>query len=161
MVWFHWKPPTKKEGNCSGRSWVRRILLTCIQLLLLQFLHVIWSMPTNFAFFKKLLDKFFLQIWQSRDQLSIHIPCKVQEHWNQRRLLNRAPNIIKFSTRFCVYKWASSLFTGIVLTWTFKFSKHIQFASKRTLGTGVFFCMSMRDRRLDTEHATSDSDSGE
>ena len=38
---------------------VRRILLTCIQLLLLQFLHVIWSMPTNFAFFKKPLDKFF------------------------------------------------------------------------------------------------------
>ena len=49
----------KKEGNCSGRSRVRRILLTCIQLLLLQFLDVIWSMPTNFAFFKKPLDKLF------------------------------------------------------------------------------------------------------
>ena len=49
----------KNEGNCSGRSRERRILLTCIQLLLLQFLHVIWSMPTNFAFFKKPLDKFF------------------------------------------------------------------------------------------------------
>ena len=43
----------KNEGNCSGRSRERRILLTCIQLLLLQFLHVIWSIPTNFAFFKK------------------------------------------------------------------------------------------------------------
>ena len=52
----------KKEGNCSGRSRVRRILLTCIQLLLLQFLHVIWSMPTNFAFFKKPLDKFFYKL---------------------------------------------------------------------------------------------------
>ena len=31
----------------------------CIQLLLLQLLHVIWSMPTNFAFFKKRLDNFF------------------------------------------------------------------------------------------------------
>ena len=50
---------TKKEGNCSERSRVRRILLTCIQLLLLQFLDVIWSMSTNFAFFKKPLDKFF------------------------------------------------------------------------------------------------------
>ena len=28
MVWFHWKLHTKKEGNCSGQSRVRRILLT-------------------------------------------------------------------------------------------------------------------------------------
>ena len=28
------------------------VLLVCIQLLLLQFLHVIWSMPTNFALFQ-------------------------------------------------------------------------------------------------------------
>ena len=53
------KTAYKKEENCSGRSRVRRILVTCIQLLLLQFLHVIWSMPTIFAFFKKPLDKFF------------------------------------------------------------------------------------------------------
>ena len=46
-------------GNCSGQSWVRRILLICIQLPLFQSLHIIWSMPTNFAFFKKLPDKFF------------------------------------------------------------------------------------------------------
>ena len=50
---------TKKEEHCYGRSRVRRILLTCIQLLLLQFLHVIWSTATNFAFFKKRLDEFF------------------------------------------------------------------------------------------------------
>ena len=62
VVWFHWKLCTKKEGNCSGRSRVRRILLTCIQLLLLQFLHVIWSTPTNFAFCKKPLDKFFYKL---------------------------------------------------------------------------------------------------
>ena len=37
----------------------RRILLTCIQLLLILFLEVIWSMPKNFAFFQKPLDKFF------------------------------------------------------------------------------------------------------
>ena len=49
----------KKEGNCPGRSRVRRMLLTCIQLLLIQFLDVIWSMPKNFAFFQKPLDKFF------------------------------------------------------------------------------------------------------
>ena len=59
VVWFHWKLHTRKEGNCSGRSRVIRILLTCIQLLLLQFLHVIWSTPTNFAFSKKPLHKFF------------------------------------------------------------------------------------------------------
>ena len=53
------KTAYKKEGNCSGRSRVSRILLTCIQLLLSQFLHVIWSMPINFALFKKPLDKFF------------------------------------------------------------------------------------------------------
>ena len=49
----------KKEGNCSGRSRGRRILLTCIQLLLIQFLDVIWSVPKNFAFFQKPLAKFF------------------------------------------------------------------------------------------------------
>ena len=49
----------QKKGNCSGRSRVRRILLTCIQLLLIQFLDVIWSMPKHFAFFQKPLDKFF------------------------------------------------------------------------------------------------------
>ena len=62
VFWFHWKLHTKKEQNYSGRSRVRRILLTCIQLLLLQFLHVIWSMPTNFALFKKPLNKFFYQL---------------------------------------------------------------------------------------------------
>ena len=53
VVWFHWKLRTKTEGNCSGRSRVRRILLTCIQLLFLQFLYVIWSTPTNSAFSQK------------------------------------------------------------------------------------------------------------
>ena len=37
----------------------KNCLLTCIQLLLIQFLDVIWSMPKNFAFFQKPLDKFF------------------------------------------------------------------------------------------------------
>ena len=49
----------KKEGNYSGRLRIRRILLTYIQLLLLQFLQVILSMPTNFPFFEKLLNNFF------------------------------------------------------------------------------------------------------
>ena len=53
---------------------------------------------------------------QSRDQSSINIPCKFKEHWKQRRLSNRASNITNFPPRFCVYKWASSLFTGIVST---------------------------------------------
>ena len=60
---FPWKLRTRKEGNCYGRSRVRRILSTCIQLLLLQFLHVIWSMPTIFAFFQKPLDKGFAKLF--------------------------------------------------------------------------------------------------
>ena len=57
----------QKEGNCSGRSRVRRILLTCIPLLLLQFLHVIWSMHTNVALFKNGSINFFIHliIWRS------------------------------------------------------------------------------------------------
>ena len=53
------KTAYKKEENCFGRSRVRSILVTCIQLLLLQFLHVMWFKPTNFAFFKKPLNTFF------------------------------------------------------------------------------------------------------
>ena len=98
VVWFHWKLRTKREGNCSGRSRVRRILLSCIQLLLLQFLHIIWSMPTNFALFKKPLDKFFINLKIARS--SINIPCKFQEHWKQGRLLNRASNITNFPQDF-------------------------------------------------------------
>ena len=119
-VWFHWKLRTKNEGNCSGRSRVRRMLLACIQLLLLHFLQVIWSMPTNFPFSNNCSIQ-FLKTWQSRDQSSIVIPCKFQEHWKQERPLNRASNITNFSLRFCVYKWAFSLFTGIV----FKFHMHV------------------------------------
>ena len=47
------------EGMGEETKRVRRILLTCIQLLLIQFLDVIWSMPKNFAFFQKPLAKFF------------------------------------------------------------------------------------------------------
>ena len=93
--WFYWKLRTEKEGNCSGRSEVR-ILLTCIQLLL-RFLHVIWSMPTNFSLFKKPLDKFFLYTCKSPDQSSISVPCKFQEHWKQGRLLN---NVLKYNQFF-------------------------------------------------------------
>ena len=86
VVWFYWKLRTEKQGNCSGRSEVR-ILLTCIQLLL-QFLHVIWSMPTNFSLFKKPLDIIFFYT------LAINVPCKFQEHWKQGRLLN---NVLKYN----------------------------------------------------------------
>ena len=56
------KTAYKKEGNCSGRSRERRILLTRIQLLLLQFVYLIWSIPTNFALFQKPLDKSFYKL---------------------------------------------------------------------------------------------------
>ena len=64
VVWFRWKLRAKTEGNCSGRSRVRRILLTCIQLLLLQFLHVIWSTPTNFSHFPKNRSIIFFINWK-------------------------------------------------------------------------------------------------
>ena len=94
---------------------------------LLQFLHVIWFMPTNFALFKKPLENFFLYTWKSRVHSSINIPYKFQEHWKQGRLLNRASNITNFSPRFFVYKWASSLFTGIV----FKFQMNVHNEQKK------------------------------
>ena len=37
-------------------------ILTCIQLLLIQFLQVIWSIPENFAFFKKPPIIFFINL---------------------------------------------------------------------------------------------------
>ena len=74
----------------------------------------------KFRIFKNPLDKFFLYIWKSRDQLSINISCKFHEHWKQGRLLNRTSHMTNFSPSFSVYKWASTLFTGIV----FKF--HMQ-----------------------------------
>ena len=96
MDWYHWKLRTKKEGNCSGRSRERRILLTRIQLLLLQFVYVIWSIPTNFALFQKPLHNFFYKL--DRDYLSLNIPCKFQRHWKQGRLLNRRRS--NFSPKF-------------------------------------------------------------
>ena len=128
----------KKEGNCCGRSRVRRILLTCIQLLLIQLLDIIWFVPKNFAHFQKPLDKFFLEIRQSRDQSSRNIPCKSQEHWKQWRLLNRATNTANFSPRFDFVftserpHYSLALFSSFIYTCTF--SKKIEFASKRTLG---------------------------
>ena len=51
------KTAYKKKENCSGRSRVKRILLTCIQLLLL--LTVFGRNLVHAIFFKKPLDKFF------------------------------------------------------------------------------------------------------
>ena len=55
-------------------------------------------MSTNFALFKKPLDKFFINLKISRS--SINIPCKFEEHWKQGRLLNRASNITNFPQDF-------------------------------------------------------------
>ena len=89
----------------------------------------------KFHIIQKTLDKFCLYAWQSRDQLSVNIPCKFQKKWKQGRLLNRASNMTNFPTRFCVYKWAShyslALFSSFKCTCTT--SKKNTFASKRTL----------------------------
>ena len=118
-------------GNCSGRSRVRRIfILTCIQRLVLQFLHVIWSTPTNFALFKKhliiprlIVNKYTLQVSRT---------LKTSKAFKQGLKYNQIspPDSVFTPER-------SSLFTGIV----FKFHMHArmqqakkQFASKRTFG---------------------------
>ena len=121
MDWFHWKLYTKKEGNCSGRSRVRRILLTCIQMLLIQFLEVIWCMPKNFAFFQKPLDNFFYKFDNSEINRQEIFPASFKNIENREGFLNRASNIANFPPRLCVYKRTSSLFTGIV----FKFHIHV------------------------------------
>ena len=56
----------EKEENCSGRSRVRRILITCIQLLLLQFLHVIDSRLQISHFSKNRSINFFINLIMPR-----------------------------------------------------------------------------------------------
>ena len=95
MDWFHWKLHPKKEGNCSGRSRVRRILLTCIQMLLIQFLDVIWSMPKNFAFFQKLpwvwINKllFWKKVWKTSWILDWKISRGRGKNWSAKRKISR------------------------------------------------------------------------
>ena len=52
------KTAYKKGGELLWAIASKKNLLTCIQLLLIQFLDVIWSMPKNFAFFQKPLHEF-------------------------------------------------------------------------------------------------------
>ena len=70
-------------------------------------------MPKNFAFFQKPLDKFFYKF----DNLEINrqeiFPASFKNIENREGFFNRASNIGNFPPRFCVYKRASSLFTGI------------------------------------------------
>ena len=131
------KTAYKKEENCSGRSRVRRILVTCIQLLLLQFLHVIWSMPTIFAFFKKPLDKFFINFAIPRSivykyTLQVLRTLKTEKAFKQGL---RYSNIQIFPPDFVFTSerphYSLALFPRFICTCPF--SKKIEFASKRTL----------------------------
>ena len=100
-----------------------RILLTCIQLRLLQFLQVIWSIPTNFAVFKKPLDKFLYKFGNPEINCHKNYTLQVSGTLNRGRLLNRASkklviliqnlaeklvisnfDITNFSARFCIYE---------------------------------------------------------
>ena len=72
-------PLKTANKNCSGRSLVRRILLTCIQLLLLQFLDVIWSMPT-----KKPLAKFLYKFDNPEINLQKKYPASFKNIENRK-----------------------------------------------------------------------------
>ena len=111
VVWLHWKLHPKKEGNYSGRSRVRRILLTCIQLLLIQFLDVIWSMSKNFAFLQKPLDKFFYKF----DKPLTHVrkgSVKVDFTW---RKFEENLKLLANKVLVCLYifSWKSCIFGGV------------------------------------------------
>ena len=138
VVWFHWKLCTKKEGNCSGRSRVRRILLTCIQLLLLQVLHVIWSIPTNFAFFKKPLYQFFfinLTIPRSivyKYTLQVSRTLKTEKAFKQGLKYNRfPPKILFLQVSVLIIHWHCF---QVSYARAHLAVKKIEIASKRTLG---------------------------
>ena len=128
--------PLKTAYKKRGRSRVRRILLTCIQMLLIQFLHVIWSMPTIFAFFKKPLDKFFINstIPRSIDKkysLPVLRTLKTGKAFKQGLKYSQffPPDFVFTSER---PHYSLALFSSFIYTCTF--SKKIEFASKRTLG---------------------------
>ena len=53
------KTAYKRRGELLRAIVCKKNFLTCIQLFLIQVLEVICSMPKNFAFFQKPLDKFF------------------------------------------------------------------------------------------------------
>ena len=106
VVWFH----PKKEGDCSGRLRERRIWLAYVRLLSLPFLkkNVVWSTPTNFTLI------FFLKNL-TIPRLSINLRLLlVSRTLKRRKVIKWGFRYHKFPPRFCVYKWASSLFPGIV-----------------------------------------------
>ena len=126
----------QKKGNCSGRSRVRRILLACIQPLLLQFFDIIWSMPTNLAFFKKPLDIFLINVKIPRSIVSeytlrVSRTLKTVKAFKQGLKYNQffPPDFVFTSER---PHYSLALFSSFICTCTF--SKKIEFASKRTLG---------------------------
>ena len=65
------KTAYKKRGELLWAIASKKNFINFHQLLLLKFLHVIWSMPTNLAFFKKPLDNFFYK-FDSPENLSFH-----------------------------------------------------------------------------------------
>ena len=131
VVWTYLKLHAKKERNCSGRSRARRILLTCILLLLLQFLDVIWSMPTNFEFFKKPLDNiFFINSTISRSivneyslQVSRTLKTGKAFKWDLKYNQFFPPDFVFTSER---PHYSLALFSSFIYTCTF--SKKLEFA---------------------------------
>ena len=90
------KTAYKKEENCSGQSRVRRILLTCIQLLFLQFLHVIQSMRKISHFLKNRSIIFFINLTIPRSivyKYTLHVlrPLKIEKAFKQGLKYNKFP----------------------------------------------------------------------
>ena len=80
----------------------------------------------KFRIFQKTAPKCFYKFDNPRS-ITNKYTLQVSRTLKTERLLNRASNITNFPPRFSVYKWASSLFTGIVPSfictciWKFKF----------------------------------------
>ena len=94
---------------------------------LLLFLYAIWSTSINFRVVQKLLDNFFQKLDNSEVNRQFILPPSFKD------IENKEGNQIGFPVsqipppRFCVERWASSLFIDIVS----KFHMHLHNLSKK------------------------------
>ena len=128
VVWFHLKLCNEKRGGLLWPIARKRNLISLRSAAFFTIFvkHVIWSTPTNFTviFFFIFLKNLTIP------RLSINVRLfLVSRTLKRRKVIKWGFRYHKFSPRFCVYKWASSLFPGIVFKfhmverWTVRIAK--------------------------------------